>query len=171
MKRVRYLAGLVGLAPVAVGLLAPAGAHAATATPRLPRTSAKTVRLPDSRVVHPDTGCAGSIYRKIPRNDNISGWFWYAVLPDNYVCIGTVDEKLYLGRSTVQELKINVEACYSGICLYNSEYDYKDVYLRAPSTSYAFGIHGSFLPVQTMEVCLRATNFKGYACQAVFNGN
>lgn len=81
MKRVR-VAGLVGLAPVAVAFIAPATAHAAPATTR---TLIKTVKLPATAAK-----CSGHTpAAAYSAKDYVSEQFWY---DSNSGCIGTVIE-------------------------------------------------------------------------------
>lgn len=84
MKRVRYLAGAIGLAtPAALGLTAPA--HAASASPA--------------------TGqCNGNSTVTIPHAGNVKGHGWYRTNLLGHVvfaCIGTVDVSLYFTKGSV----------------------------------------------------------------------
>jgi hypothetical protein len=85
MKRVRYVLGAAGAAPVMFGMVTPA--QAATDTPT---------------VVVPVSNCGGNKSFTIPHDGNVKGHGWYRVgIFDSATCVGTVDVSLYYTKGTL----------------------------------------------------------------------
>jgi hypothetical protein len=136
VKRVHYLAG-AALAPAAMGLAIPAGAHAATtgaADTGATHTGGKTVSLRHSGIrlargsiadassagassagassQSPGTaaaGCHGNTNRKLGRVGNVKGQLWYANnFDDSDTCIGTIDASLYFAHTYCKSAGVSV---------------------------------------------------------------
>ena len=97
MKKVRYLAGLAGLVPVAATVMAPATAQAGvTAQQGHLRSPAKMVSLHPA-AVHPGATC-GHTTESVVNNNYASVRFWH-----NGGCIGTVNLYIYGSRISKYE--------------------------------------------------------------------
>jgi hypothetical protein len=101
VKRVRYLAGVAGLAPMAIGMALPATGHAAAATTHSPARG-KSVSMAHVRSpLRPATGCTGNTAFNVPQSGDVKAHGWYADnYFDTYVCIGTVKESVYFTKGT-----------------------------------------------------------------------
>lgn len=89
MKKVRYLAGAVGLAPAAVVAAVPTAAQAASTAPGAHQ---KVVALHDASAT-PRAGCHGNkeFHFSTANNPRLRGHGWYrTVTPDAVYCVGTV---------------------------------------------------------------------------------
>jgi hypothetical protein len=128
MKRVRYVLGAAGLAPIAAGLAAPA-AHAATVPSsatsqgkvvslhhtgmqRISRQAATaTTAASSSAATSPQitaAGCHGNTKVKIPQSGHVKGKLWYANnYDDSYTCIGTVDASLYYSHDDCKWVSVS----------------------------------------------------------------
>ena len=150
MKKVRYLAGLAGIAPVAAGFLAPAAAHA-TATAQTPRVNnaAKTVSLHPAKATTA-TGCTGSQFQPISRNGDVAGGFWYTD-HGNDACVGTVFVSVYVPGYHI------IDATVAGVHHYGWESTNHDPGYISVHTSVARG----------RLVCVGASNTPGYACTQI----
>jgi len=96
MKRVRYLAGAVGLAPAAALGLATPAAHPAPA--RRAAAPGKTVSLRTTGVT-PDAGCGGKDGFTAPRDRDIKLHGWFTPHPlHSKVCIGEVIVSVFFAR-------------------------------------------------------------------------
>jgi hypothetical protein len=121
MKRVHYLAGVVGLAPAAFGLAVGPAAHAADKAVPAPQQDAKTVSL--HHVLRPGaaaatatssssgvasvtssnypaaspstTGCTTSLSANIAKYENLKGHFWFT----DYGCLGTVKARMHYNKN------------------------------------------------------------------------
>jgi hypothetical protein len=153
VKRVRYLAGLTGLAPVAVGLIAPAAAHAATATQASPAT-AKTVRLP---AASPATGCTGHTEASNV-NNGANLRFWYNAASG---CIGDVNEIIYIPTGPISPGMASISwsmNIYHDHNLVGHQYYHSGGYKGF--RSHTFYVHKRFsTPVQ---VCVKAFSSFGH---------
>jgi len=100
MKRVGYLAGAVGLAPAAMGFLAPTVAQGATAA-TAPSDQGKAVSLQHSGMLQAKRACAGNTAFTIPQDVHVKGHGWYAPngIVDSFTCIGTVVVSLYYAKT------------------------------------------------------------------------
>lgn len=155
MKRVRYLAGLVGLVPAA-GLAAPAAAYASTTPAHITASLAKTVRLaaisPDVCYGHTSAGAAA--YR-------IAEEFWY----NTSGCIGTVVEYVYVSSPAVATtFSLNIYHSHQRV----GHQSYNAGSLPVGDRSHAFYVHKRFTtPVQ---VCVSAWDVisLGPACTTVY---
>lgn len=135
MKRVRYLVGATGLAPIAAGLAAPGVAHAGT-THAVTPPHGKTVSLRHTGM-RPGTGnhdattfaslssgassgatgalggCTGDTKVTLAKDGHVRGKLWYTNnWDDSYTCIGTVDASLYYSHSDCKWVKVS--ARYQG---------------------------------------------------------
>jgi hypothetical protein len=147
MKRVRYLVGLTGLAPIAAGgLMLPATAHAAT-TDQTPRASVKTVRLP---VATPDTGCTG---HTPAGNESPGGFVSELFYYNNSGCIGDVIETLFvITSSPIFSMNIYHDHNRVGHQTYQHQ-------VGSGYRSHTFYVHKRFsTPVQ---VCVKAISSHG----------
>jgi hypothetical protein len=150
MKRVRYLAGLIGLAPAA-GLAIPAVAHAATTPAHLVSSLGKTIRVP---AISPDV-CYGhaSAAASAPR---IAEAFFY----NSSGCIGNVVEHV----SNPSDYSLSWE-----MNIYHSHHMVGHQAWFGRGESHTFYVHKRFTtPVQ---VCVKAFSFGtqiGPACTTVF---
>jgi hypothetical protein len=170
MKRVRYLAGVFGLAPLVAGVAA-TGATAATtaaAPPRHPPRAKSVSMRPVRHIVETNSQCDGTWKVSIPRYHNVSGWYWWTKEPDGWLCVGTVDVNIYTGKPTTQEITVSVLGTRA-TGLFDFEYHFPDETIFSPSTDFPLSIHRLFAPAESMGVCLDVTNFAGPACQNAFD--
>jgi hypothetical protein len=107
VKRIRYLTGAVGLAPVAIGMALPAAANAATSAGA--PSGVKTVSLHHSgiRTVAAAVGCTGNTRHNFPQSGHIAGHFW-ATPHHSSVCIGTVVVSLFFTKSFCKSAQASV---------------------------------------------------------------
>jgi hypothetical protein len=130
MKRARYLLGAAGLAPVALGLAAPAAAHATAAAPgrgkmvSLHHSGMHTATLLAAKAVSAagstssgngttTGGCTGNTKVNVAKDGHVKGQLWYANnWDDSYTCIGTVDASLYYSHNDCKTA--TVTASYQG---------------------------------------------------------
>ena len=104
MKQVRYLAGAVGLAPLAIGL----GAPPATASVQASSAGGgKTVSLHQTGVT-PDTGCKGTALFSIPASGRVKGHGWYTYANATKVCIGTVVESMHYDTANCKSARVAI---------------------------------------------------------------
>jgi hypothetical protein len=96
MKKVRYLAGAAGLAPV-LGLMMPPGNAAATVT-HAPTYKGKTVSLPHLKVAHPRNlgDCLSSTRTSSQSPEGILGFMFGTPF---HSCIGYVSAALHGGHT------------------------------------------------------------------------
>ncbi len=103
MKRVRYVIGAAGLAPAALGMLAPGTAAAAAQAPKI---TGKTVSLQHSSMgARPGAAvashCVGSQHTSKSKPPFfIKYWF----IPGNSTCVGTVKGSFTEGAGTTRQM-------------------------------------------------------------------
>lgn len=109
MKRVHYLAGTAGLAPVALGLAAPATAANAATTAHVQAGAATAA---SSSSVTPAFGnCTTSHYQTWPRNGKLRGHFWWAESSNainlNGYCVGTAVLSVYFTKNICKSTTVH----------------------------------------------------------------
>jgi hypothetical protein len=107
MKRMRYLAGAAGIAPVALGLGIPTAAAAAATT-----GPARLAPLVPGSQVTPDFGqCNTSYYKTWARHGNLRGHFWWAEshnpVPVSGYCVGTAVLSVYFNKTTSKSVTVH----------------------------------------------------------------
>jgi hypothetical protein len=115
MKRVRYVIGAAGLAPVALtGAVLPT-AHA-VAAPQAASQAAKTVSLHHAGAVTPDASCTGKTEVNLKQTGNIKAHFWYtydAVEQGGVfqpgTCIGTIVASMYFTKNLCKTVSVRVD--------------------------------------------------------------
>jgi hypothetical protein len=138
MKKVRYALGAVGLAPVALGILAPATAAAQTIAPSA--KTGKTVNL----VTSADAGCTGIKHHSTEHSHLVES-FWSAE-NGGFTCIGTIKLRTSLRKYPVFVSIIN-HSGKAGFC-------YESGRLNSHNSA-TFGCHRSFLrPFWVVGYCL-----------------
>lgn len=106
MKRVHYLAGAVGLAPVALGLAVPATTAAAATAAHGAETAAS------STSVSPAFGnCTTSHYQTWTRKGNLRGHFWWAEQANptgvEGYCVGTAVLSVYFTKNICKSTTVH----------------------------------------------------------------
>jgi hypothetical protein len=175
VKKVRYLAGIAGLAPAAAGMLLPATANAATnaaahtaghaAAAHQPARSAagtKTVSLRPGAV--PAAGCGGkdgaNEFASSNGGTQVSEIFWYT--PDGgLTCIGTVLIDVEYAKPGCKTWNVHINGAIRASRKICASSPVGDGYGGAGSV----GIHTYYSnPVQ---VCVGAANTGAYPCKTV----
>jgi hypothetical protein len=173
MKRVQYLAGALGLAPLAAALMPAGNAVAATTTPKA-APSAKSASLhPVRGKVHPD-GCAGSKEHAMSSSQgspNFGGWFYWTPNGSSGFCIGAVEAQINTSPPTVQQVTVSVSGRHFSSHLSHFDYSYptKDVPLNRVNPT-RVGVNHHFGPAISVKVCLRISNFRGKVCGTGLTG-
>jgi hypothetical protein len=136
MKRVRVMAGAVGLAPLTLaltpGIAHAAGSPAGTKSVRGYGTIATVPRvIPDV-----GAGCDGSVYHKTTATPYYSQsmWFWSKRTAVPNVCIGTVEDDEYLEHGTGHELRVRIWSKY------NASHQREAFHRLYPGTIHSWGI-------------------------------
>jgi hypothetical protein len=158
MKRVRYVAGAVALAPAAIGIALPVGAQAATTVGHA-SNNVKTVSLRHTGAVTTalDAGCtANTEFQLTQVNDKRGhGWFKYT---DSYhkFCIGTVVTSLRFAitfcKTVYLDVHGNAGSTYYGsrqICGHPAANGTREWFHTS------FGVHESF--AEPGYVCMSST--------------
>jgi hypothetical protein len=124
MKRVHYLAGAAGLAPVALGLAVPttaataattahvqAGAAAASSSSATPPASSSVPPPAGSSVTPAFGNCTTSHYQTWPRNGKLRGHFWWAeaanITPVEGYCVGTAVLSVYFTKNICKSTTVH----------------------------------------------------------------
>lgn len=156
MKRVRYVLGAAGAAPVMFGMVTPA--HAATA-------------MPNAAV--PVSNCGGNKYLTIPQNGNVKGHGWYTVgIFDSTTCVGTVDVSLYYTKGSLnnpfcKNTSLTIRSSPTAgnlwhrkkqLCGYAGSWEKIGF---AVQTSFWHGSSGA------VSVCARSTYHAAYTCRRI----
>jgi hypothetical protein len=165
MKRVCYVLGAAGLAPIAAGIAAPA-AHAAVVPPSL-TSRGKVVSLHhtgmhkiagtaavvtgSSGATSPAitaAGCHGNTEVNIGKDGHVKGRLWYAnSVTDSSTCIGTVDASLYYSHNGCKWVDVSAGIFSRPQGAYSRDWgpEQKSVCGTAGDwTVKAFGIHEEF---------------------------
>ncbi len=157
MKRVQYILGAVGAAPVVFGMVTPA--QAATDRPT---------------TVVPVSNCGGNKSFTIPHNGNVKGHGWYRLAAfHSTTCVGTVDVSLYYTKGTLN----NPFCKNASLTIRSSPPAHADLWHRtkqvcgyagswakigfAVQTSFSHGLNGS------VSVCARSTYHTAYTCRRI----
>ena len=110
MKRMRYLAGAVALAPVAVALPVTAHAADAPASATYVKNVKKKVALNHLRAnAYPATGGCGTTPFTIPTLKNVAAHGWYHHDFTEY-CIGTVDVTLAFHKTLCKNAYLIIDS-------------------------------------------------------------
>jgi hypothetical protein len=184
MKRVHYLAGAIGLAPAALGLLTTQAAHAADTTAAAPQHNVKTVSLhhvvragattaaatsssssaSSSGAVSPGitgTACTGNTAFTIPKVANVKGHGWYANGTfDSWTCIGTVDVHLWFNKTFCKTAILSIKGAKWSAVVCGS---------AGHGKSHAFPVHHVYnhVPTAGVNVCASSTYAPGPTCRQV----
>jgi hypothetical protein len=162
MKRVRYVIGAAGLAPVALtGAVLPT-AHA-VAAPRAASQAAKTVSLHHAGAVTPDAGCTGKTEVQMKHVGDLKGHFWYTnqavevsgtFLPG--VCIGTIVASMYFTKNLCKTVSVKVSAA--------SAHRFKNICGTADHWyQMSWGLHRA-VASRPISVCEESTYHSFYIC-------
>lgn len=167
MKRARYLAGAVGLAPMAFATATAGTAHAAAEAsaghtksvplhhirgnaPRAPMLDAFTVGsspvVGASSPVSPDgkgNGCVGRHYSRVAGDQHVLQTWWTANV--NTVCFGTVEESTAaFGGTTGHQVRVRV---WSVSSKGNTRKGFSKIYgakISGDSIKFTLGLHQEF---------------------------
>jgi hypothetical protein len=154
MKKVRYLAGIVGIAPAVAGFIAPAAAHAATMTPT-GDTRAKMVSLDATKPAA--TGCTGhtQVTAKNKRG-TIKEKYWHTG-----GCVGDVDESLHLVNMQGGTLCVNYIMNIYAHGKHAGGQNWDHCFTTSGWHEHTFFVHKRF--ATPVEVCVKASASNGVA--------
>lgn len=151
MKKVHYIAGMVGLAPVAaVGLMG--AANGATAQTANSGAAAKTVSLHATQV--PQRNTCNLNHQKIPRQKDVKGGFFYDITGGGESdCVGSVYWSVAYGSRRVCH---NLTATIAGRRYTKYNICGSGTVKRRKTIDRIFGA--------PFSVCLGATRVPGHPC-------
>jgi hypothetical protein len=195
MKRVHYLAGAVGLAPAAFGLVTGPAAHAADApahaadvaaasahAPRgvktvslhhIRRAAATAVAAASSSSSSGGTSpaitggaCGGNTLFRIPKLDNVKGHGWYRNGPvDSYTCIGIVDVHLWFNKTMCKTADLSLHLG-EGTSRTSGSQKVCGTAGHGKSTSFSVQERWWHIPGSPVDVCAWST-YGGKTCRGV----
>jgi hypothetical protein len=166
MKRVRYLAGVAGLAPMAMGMATGPFAQAATTAGQT--GSARTASTRHARMGagtsspgSPNTGCRGSLEFWIPKNGNVKGHGWWRAVeasPLEMGCIGTVAVSTYFNKNICKSVALVIRGCEASRRVYGPTklcgYD--------QWRHHSYPVHQTF--ISPIQLCISSTYGKAPYC-------
>jgi hypothetical protein len=169
MKKVKYVAGAIGLAPMVLAAAAPGTAHAAvTATGT---ATGKTVSVQPSRYIpyssaltssltsppYAGTDCTGTVYhsaKSYSRNGRVNQklWFWTRDL-DPRICVGTVEDSTHVyGGATGHQFRLRIYTSTGTGWVRDVNKVYGATIVNGSYLKATVGVHTSW-PGDKLQVC------------------